>query len=280
MPKANTYTTHREKMISGAFASLMHLLFLALLIFGVNWQQKTTPQVNSVDLWSPLAPVPAPRPPVVESPPPPQPEVKPEVQPKPVPPPPKPVPKAEIEKPDIALKAAREKAEKEKVEKEKAQKLEKEKALREKTEKEKAEKEKQDKERRVEETKKRDEAKIRKQQEADALRREREQENAQRAAAAAQQSQMDAIRNAIAARIKRYIVQPPNLQGNPEAEFDVVVAPNGNVLTAKLRRSSGNAAYDSAVERAISGAQPLPMPSDPALLRQLRELKLTFRAQE
>ena len=254
MPKANTYTytTHREKMISGAFASLMHLLFLALLIFGVNWQQKTTPQVNSVDLWSPLAPLPAPRPPVVESPPPPQPEVKPEVQPKPVPPPPKPVPKAEIEKPDIALKAAREKAEKEK----------------------------QDKERRAEETKKRDEAKIRKQQEADALRREREQENAQRAAAAAQQSQMDAIRNAIAARIKRYIVQPPNLQGNPEAEFDVVVAPNGNVLTAKLRRSSGNAAYDSAVERAISGAQPLPMPSDPALLRQLRELKLTFRAQE
>jgi colicin import membrane protein len=93
-------------------------------------------------------------------------------------------------------------------------------------------------------------------------------------------SQMDAIRNAIAAKIKRYIVQPPNLQGNPEAEFDVVVAPNGNVLTAKLRRSSGNAAYDSAVERAISGAQPLPMPSDPALLRQLRELKLTFRAQE
>ena len=56
---------------------------------------------------------------------------------------------------------------------------------------------------------------------------------------------------------RRFIVQPPNLQGNPESEFDVVVLPDGNVLGVKLKKPSGNAAYDNAVERAISRAQPL-----------------------
>ena len=48
----------------------------------------------------------------------------------------------------------------------------------------------------------------------------------------------------------------------------------------KLRKPSGNAAYDSAVERAINRAQPLPMPPDPALVKEFRELNLKFKAQE
>jgi colicin import membrane protein len=84
----------------------------------------------------------------------------------------------------------------------------------------------------------------------------------------------------IRAKIKRFIIKPPNLQGNEEGEFDVVVLPDGNVLGAKLKRPSGNAAYDSAVERAINRAQPLPMPPDPALLKDFRELNFPFKAQE
>ena len=53
-----------------------------------------------------------------------------------------------------------------------------------------------------------------------------------------------------------------------------------SVLGAKLKRGSGNAAYDNAVERAISRAQPLPMPPDPALVKEFRELNLKFNAKE
>ena len=75
------------------------------------------------------------------------------------------------------------------------------------------------------------------------------------------------------------MVMPPNIQGNPEAEFDVVLLPGGEVLSATLKRASGNAAYDSAVERAIQKAAPLPLPPDPAMFRDFRELNLKFRPQ-
>ena len=64
---------------------------------------------------------------------------------------------------------------------------------------------------------------------------------------------------AIRSKIQRVIVLPPNLQGNEESEFLINVLPDGNMLGITLRRTSGNAAYDRAVERAISRAQPLPM---------------------
>jgi colicin import membrane protein len=47
-----------------------------------------------------------------------------------------------------------------------------------------------------------------------------------------------------------------------------------------LRRTSGNTAYDNAVERAILRAQPLPVPPDPTMFREFRELNLKFRPQE
>src|SRR3954470_3129395 len=100
---AHANTTPKERVISGAFASTMHLLFIALLVFGVNWQKKVEPQVNVVDLWSPPAPA---EPKVVAPPPPepPKPEVKPAPTPKVEPTPPKPVAKPEVAKPDIAFK--------------------------------------------------------------------------------------------------------------------------------------------------------------------------------
>lgn len=74
--------------------------------------------------------------------------------------------------------------------------------------------------------------------------------------------------------VKRQIVEPPNLQGNPQVEFDVVLIPGGEVLTVRLRRTSGNPAYDAAVERAILKASPLPLPPDPAQFQQFRDLHL------
>jgi colicin import membrane protein len=95
--------------------------------------------------------------------------------------------------------------------------------------------------------------------------------------AAAQQSLNDKYIALIQNHVKRRIVEPPNLTGNPQVEFDVVLIPGGDVLTVKLRRSSGVPAYDAAVERAILGSSPLPLPADPALFQQFRDLHLKIR---
>jgi colicin import membrane protein len=82
-------------------------------------------------------------------------------------------------------------------------------------------------------------------------------------------------------KIMRYIVLPPSLVGNPEVEFDLVLLPAGQILNVKLRRSSGNEKYDSAVERAIRKADPLPVPPDEKLFREaFLEFNLKFRPQE
>ena len=277
---ATVYPSRQEKVISGAFAFGMHLLFLALLVFGVTWQKRVEPQANSVDLWANL---PAPAPPKVE-PPPPKPQLKLEVKP-PDPPPVKAVAKPEIAKPDIAMKekALKEKAEKEKAEKEK---MEKEKAAKERR----ALEEKQKEAKKLAEAKKREAdekaaQKLQQAKEAEAkAKAEQEQQEAIQKLAQQQASARDRLRNEyterIRSRIKRFVVMPPNIQGNPEAEFDVVLLPGGEVLSATLKRASGNAAYDSAVERAIQKAAPLPLPPDPAMFRDFRELNLKFRPQE
>ncbi|MDA8094357.1 MAG: cell envelope integrity protein TolA [Betaproteobacteria bacterium] len=85
----------------------------------------------------------------------------------------------------------------------------------------------------------------------------------------------------IRAKILRFIILPPNLSGDPSAEFSVTLMPNGQVAAHSLVRGSGNAAYDAAVERAILMAQPLPLPPDPALFdAKFRELDLRFRAKD
>jgi colicin import membrane protein len=248
-----TRINQQEKLISGAVAAGMHLMFLALLIFGVNWQKKVEPPANVVDLWTSTVPVveapPAPEPP---PPPPPPVEVKPEPK---LPEPVKVAPKPEVAKPDIAFK--------DKVEKEKRAAEEKQKDAK----------------------KKEDEAQAaQKAQAADAQRAANEQAAAQAAvaaqAAAAQAKLIADYKERIKAKIQRLVVLPPNMQGNPEAEFDVVLLPDGNPLGIKLKRTSGNPAYDNAVERAILKAQPLPLPPDQALFRYFRELNLAFRPQQ
>ena len=84
--------------------------------------------------------------------------------------------------------------------------------------------------------------------------------------------------NKIKTKIKGNVVLPPDLKGNPEAIFDVVQLPTGDVLSARLRKTSGNRTYDEAVERAILKSSPLPRPDRPEQFA--RELQLKFRPQE
>lgn len=251
--------TQNEKAISGALALVMHLLFLVLLVVGVSWQKKQADAVAIVDLWSELPALQ----PQAETPPPP--EVKPE-PPQPLPkvetkPPPKPETKPVV-KPDIALK--------EKLEKERKQK-----------EQDKAEAKKR------EDEKSRAALKEKRAKEAEAKRLAKEQDdairkmNAQAAAqAAAQAKLMNEYTDRIRAKIRRFIVEPPNLQGNPEVQFEVVQLPGGEVLGVKLRHTSGVPAYDNAVERAILKAQPLPPPPQGVEFNEVRELTLKIRPKQ
>lgn len=286
---AAVYNTPSERLVSGALALAMHLLFLLLLIFGVAWQRQELQPVV-VELWDSLPPLPkpkpAPAPEVKPMPPPPAPKVE-------VKPAPKPEPKVEpAPKPDIALE---EKKERERKARERAlaekKKREQEVLAEKKRQEAKALAEKKRREAKALAEKKRREEQARlaalkaeqaKKEEAERL--ASEQAEAQRRLAAAEAAEraklIDEYKRRIANKIKRFIVQPPNLQGNPEVEFSVTVLPGGEVLDVKTRAGSSVAAWDSAVERAIRRAQPLPLPPDPVLMREFRELNLKFRPKE
>jgi colicin import membrane protein len=53
---------------------------------------------------------------------------------------------------------------------------------------------------------------------------------------------------------------PPDLRGNPKAEFALTVLPDGSIGSLRLTRSSGLPAWDQAAERAIRRSDPLPRP--------------------
>lgn len=112
-----------------------------------------------------------------------------------------------------------------------------------------------------------------------------QQAEAKRAAEAAQAAARGQVLNEyvgrIRAKIKHNIVMPPDVADDALAIFDVTLLPDGSVLIAKLKKSSGNDVYDSAVERAILKSQPLPLPPDVTLFnRNFRNLELKFKPKE
>lgn len=91
---------------------------------------------------------------------------------------------------------------------------------------------------------------------------------------------VDEAMSKISSKIRSNIVMPPDVANSAQAIFAVTLLPGGAVLSARLAQSSGNAAYDNAVERAILKSQPLPLPADASLFNRFRELKLKFKPVE
>jgi colicin import membrane protein len=91
---------------------------------------------------------------------------------------------------------------------------------------------------------------------------------------------VDEAMSKISSKIRSNIVMPPDVANSAQAIFAVTLLPGGAVLNARLAQSSGNAAYDNAVERAILKSQPLPLPADASLFNRFRELKLKFKPVE
>jgi colicin import membrane protein len=240
---------------SAVLAAAVHLALLAILVFGVRWQNRPAESVT-VELWEPPPPAPvveAPKP--VPQPEPPPVEVKPEpVKPEPVVPKPeiiekkapspkpkpvpqaapKPVPKAEPLKPRV-----------------------------------------DDTQRRIREQLAREEVALNNNRE---LQRIKDQlaNDATAARTKALASWISNIQSHIRNRINKDIADA--VPGNPSSEFVVTLLPNCEVLKITLQKSSGNKAYDNEVERAILRASPLPRPDKAEVFD--RELRLTFRPKD
>jgi colicin import membrane protein len=273
-----------EKVGAIGLALAMHLLLAALLLVGLRWQSHA-PVAVQAELWVP-PPAPAP---VITAPLPsaPRPIDKPlpaPVRAEPVP------PKADIaietQRREREQKAAREQAAREQAERERQAREEQ--ARRRAEAQEQARRKAQAQEQARQEAAARREAEAKKAQaaaearareEAQARERSRDEylkrtlEQASRPgpavgaavgaeAGGAQGAALGSWGAKVSSQIRASTVFaiPPDLRGNPKAEFALTVMPDGSIGSLRLTRSSGVPAWDQAAERAIRRADPLPRP--------------------
>lgn len=111
-------------------------------------------------------------------------------------------------------------------------------------------------------------------------RRTAEQARVRAEVSAATAAEVGRYQDMIRGKIRHNIVMPPDVAPNAEVVFRVTLLPGGSVLDAVILKGSGNPAYDEATERAIYKSQPLPLPTDPLLKKEFRELRLTIRPEE
>lgn len=249
---------------SFALALATHAILLAVLFFGVRFQSRE-PESVTVELWEPI---PAPR---VFEPPPLKPVPK--VEPPPPPPPPKPEPK--IEKPEIVEKAAPKPKPKPEPEKPKPKPEPEKPKPKPEPPKPKPVPKEPPRDVRAEQLM-REQLALEQREASERLAREL----AARQAADANQRALDLWVNRIRIKIKSRIREPivAQVQGNPEAVFEVALLPTGEVLNARLMKSSGNRAYDDELHSAILASSPLPKPEPQSLFQ--RRLELRFRPKD
>ncbi|MDY0745589.1 cell envelope integrity protein TolA [Paucibacter sp. R3-3] len=262
------------------FALVAHVLLVVAISANIQWRTKTLPTAEA-ELWSAVPQAAAPK----EVLPPPEPE--PEVKPTPKPPEPQPPSAEEIKAQrdaDIAIAKQKKQREDDEAKKRLAEQeeLKKQKALKDKAEKDKADKErlekdKADKLKAQQQQAQQDKAKDAKaQKDADAKREAQRQDNLKRIMGMAGASGGENARGTaqkssgpsatyggrVVARVKPNIVYGDVPAGNPAAEVEVRVAPDGTIIGRKIIKASGLPDWDSAVLRAIDKTETLPRDTD------------------
>lgn len=269
----NAVIQRNPELAAGVLAFSVHVFFLILLVVGVSWQIEN-PAPVMVDLWSALPAKPEPQ--SIE--PPPRPQHAPQAA------MPKPVEEPPLKAPDIALEKKK-KAEEERRRKEEERQLE-QAALREEAQLRAEQKKRELAEKKRHDALEHEEAELQKRLMNEAMSSDVSQLKAMQAKVAADRRSVELgrvvadFRDRIRAKIRGNTRIPDGLAGNPEVKFKVNVLPTGEVVGVARTRSSGNAAYDQAVERAIYKSAPLPLPADKDAIAQFRELDLKFRPQE
>lgn len=223
---------------------LMHVVLVALLFYGIRWQSSPR-EVVQAEL------VPASAPAAVRAP-------KPEPVPNPVVEAPKPEPKPPP-KPEITIKEKPREPPKPEVKPEPKPQA-------------KPEPKPDTRNRLLEEQLEREHRQLAEARLAREVESEMKALRAREASAARDKATADYVAR-VRAKIRGNIVLPPAIAGNPEAVFEVVQLPSGEVLSVKLKRSSGVSVLDQAIERAILKSSPLPKPDQPGLFERVLELK-------
>lgn len=269
-------------------ALLVHLLLMVALTAGIQWNQDNSLSVEA-ELWAAVPMAVAPK--LVEAEPPPPPPPPPPAPKEMVKPPPEPTSNVDA---DIALAKRKKQLEEDKKKqetleaerlkkellkkeeekkaklKEKEQKEIKDKALKEKELKEKEKKEKERKEKELKDKEAKPSPADTKKLEA--LRQENMKRIAgmagatgdENATGTAQRSAgpSDSYGGRIRGRIKPNITFTEDIASNAPAEVEVRCAPDGTIVGKKLIKSSGNAAWDDAVLKAIDKTEILPRDID------------------
>jgi len=81
----------------------------------------------------------------------------------------------------------------------------------------------------------------------------------------------------ITQKVQRNWLRPSSARVGMSCEVFVRLIPGGEVVEARVVKSSGDVMYDRSVETAVFKASPLPMPADPGLIDQFRELRFVFK---
>jgi colicin import membrane protein len=231
------------RVSAGLLALAVHLVFIAVLYFGVHWQSHP-PENFTVEMWDSLpdtepAPEPAPTPPARMEPMAPHRVVAPALPPV---------------KADIEIRDKKNKKDKQvKKEKAAAAKAKQEADLREL-------KAYSDKIRKADQQRQAEQNRIRAEVSMEA------------------KVQVDRYQDLIISKIRRKRKEVADVPASAEAIFKVTLLPDGTLMDDPvLVKSSGYPAYDDAAERAILAAEPLPIPTDPSLQPLFRELKLSIK---
>ena len=78
-------------------------------------------------------------------------------------------------------------------------------------------------------------------------------------------------------KVNRNWLRPSAIVKGLSCRIQVKLIPGGDVVEARVIRSSGNPAFDRSAEIAVRKASPLPLPSDPRLFSMFRNFDFEFR---
>lgn len=257
-------------------ALIAHLLLMLALTWGINWNREAENVAAEAELWSSVPQQAAPR----EVPAPPPPPAPPVQQSAPTPPPPAVPREADIAlereklKKEQALRKQEELERQQKLEaRKKREELEREKKLEARKKEEALRKQQLVEQKAAEEKKKKAEelAKAKREAATVAELRKENMERMMKGATGAPSATGTALRSAgpsdsyagrIRARVRPNIVFADDVSGNPMAEVEVRLAPDGTITSRRLVKSSGVKSWDEAVLRALDRTETLPKDVD------------------
>ncbi len=134
----------------------------------------------------------------------------------------------------------------------------------------------------AEAAKRKAEAEAKRKAEEEARRRKEAEESLKQGLLAEQQeraasSEISKYVEIIKQKIGRNWIKPPSVRSDMLCTVRVRLIPGGEVVDARVVKSSGDPLFDRSVETAVFKASPLPLPPDASLFDRFRDLEFVFK---